>query len=84
MNRFNLLNKVPYVKVGENITFSREGTFTLWGNVSNALEALADLFQPMSVEIEVTEDSMCVYFLHGGYYLALDLEKGTWSIEEEI
>jgi len=81
VSRFDILKEVPYLKVWDEISFSREGTFTLWGNVSNALLALADLFQPMS--IEVNEDG-CVYMLHGGYFLALDMKNGTWEIEEEI
>ena len=81
MSKFELLKQIPYLRVWDQVTFSRDGTFTLWGNVSNALEALADLFQPMSVE--VNEDGM-LYMLHGGYFLALNLQNGTWSIEEEL
>lgn len=82
MCRFDVLTKVPYLKVWDQISFSREGTFTLWGtSVSNALVALADLFQPMSVE--VSEDGF-IYLMHGGYILTLDCINWTWSIEEEI
>ena len=79
-SRFDILTKVPYLKVWDQATFSREGTFTLWGNVRDLVSALVDIFQPTFVEIN--ED--CIYLSYCDYVLSIYLQDGTWNIEEEI